>query len=53
LNAESLLPYEAVRTAEDPDHAVARSLQTTYEAATELGGWDSSAVECDRHHLPS
>ena len=33
---EFLLPYEAVRTADDPDHAVARFLQTTYEAAANL-----------------
>jgi len=44
---EYLLPYEAVRTAEDPDHAVARLLQTTYEAAAELGGWDRSTLEGD------
>ena len=49
---EFLLPYEAVRTADDPDRAVARFLQTTYEAAAELGGWDRSALEDDPHRLP-
>jgi hypothetical protein len=44
---EFLLPYEAVRTADDPDYAVARFLQTTYEAAAELAGWDRSTLECD------
>jgi hypothetical protein len=39
----SLATYEAVRTADDPDRAVAR-LQTTYEAAAELGGWDRSLI---------
>jgi hypothetical protein len=33
---QSVLPYEAARTDEDPDHAVARLLQTTYEAAAKL-----------------
>jgi hypothetical protein len=49
---EFLLPYEAVRTADDPDRAVARFLQTTYEAAAELGGWDRSALEDDPNRLP-
>jgi hypothetical protein len=48
---EFLLPYEAVRTADDPDHAVARFLQTTYEAAAELGGWDRSTLEDDPDRL--
>ncbi len=49
---EFLLPYEAVRTADDPDHALARFLQTTYEAAAELGGWDRSTLEDDPNRLP-
>jgi hypothetical protein len=40
-----------VRTADDPDHAVTRFLQTTYEAAAELGGWDRSPLECDPDRL--
>jgi hypothetical protein len=48
---EFVLPYEAARTADDPDHAVARFLQTTYEAAAELGGWDRKALECDPDRL--
>jgi Family of unknown function (DUF5996) len=47
-----LLPYEAARTAEGPDHAVARLLQTTYEAAATLGGWDRAALEADPNRLP-
>jgi Family of unknown function (DUF5996) len=47
-----LLPYEAVRTADDPDHVLGRFLQTTYEAAAELGGWDRTALEDDPHRLP-
>jgi hypothetical protein len=49
---EFLLPYEAVRTADDPDRVVARFLQTTYEAAAELGGWDRAALEADPNRLP-
>jgi Family of unknown function (DUF5996) len=49
---EFLLPYESVRTAEDPDHALTRFLQTTYEAAAELGGWDRAALEDDPRRLP-
>jgi Family of unknown function (DUF5996) len=48
---EFLLPYEAVRTADDPERAVARFLQTTYEAAAELGGWDRGVLEDDPNRL--
>jgi hypothetical protein len=37
---EFVLPYEAVRTADDPDGALIDFLQTTYEAGANLGGWD-------------
>ncbi len=42
---EFLLPYEAVRTAADPDGQLLAFLQSTYEAAAEHGGWDRSALE--------
>jgi hypothetical protein len=42
---EFLLPYEAVRTAEDPDSVLLEFLQRTYEAAAICGGWDRSALE--------
>jgi uncharacterized protein DUF5996 len=42
---EFLLPYEAVRTAEDPDAILLAFLQSTYEAAAELGQWDRAALE--------
>jgi hypothetical protein len=42
---EFLLPYKAVRTAEDPDAALLAFLQTTYEAAAELAHWDRAALE--------
>ncbi|HEU4582740.1 MAG TPA: DUF5996 family protein [Polyangiaceae bacterium] len=42
---EFILPYEAVRTARDPDQALWSFLQSTYEAAAQLGGWDRAALE--------
>jgi hypothetical protein len=42
---EFLLPYEAVRVAEDRDAMLLEFFQTTYEAAAELAGWDRAALE--------
>jgi hypothetical protein len=42
---EFILPYRAVRTADDPDALVLAFLESTYEAAATLGGWDRSALE--------
>ncbi|HEX6201172.1 MAG TPA: DUF5996 family protein, partial [Thermoanaerobaculia bacterium] len=42
---EFLLPYDAVRTATDPDAALLAFLQSTYEAAAERAGWDREALE--------
>ncbi len=42
---EFVLPYAAVRRAEDPDALLLAFLQSTYEAAAELGGWNRSALE--------
>jgi hypothetical protein len=42
---EFLLPYDAVRTAADPDATVLEFLQSTYEAGADLGGWDRVALE--------
>jgi hypothetical protein len=42
-----LLPYEAVRTAENPDRVLRGFLHTTYEAAAECGGWDRAMLEDD------
>lgn len=44
---EYLLPYEAVRTAADPEAALMAFLQSTYAAAADAGGWDRAALECD------
>ena len=42
---EFLLPYAAVRTADDPDAMLLSFFESTYEAAAELGGWDRAALE--------
>jgi len=42
---EFVLPYEAVRTAPDPDAALLDFLQSTYEAAANLGKWDRDTLE--------
>lgn len=42
---EWLLPYDAVRTAADPDAALMEFLQTTYAAGATLAGWDRAALE--------
>jgi len=39
------LPYDAVRTADDPDQALMEFLISTYEAAATLGRWDRTALE--------
>ena len=43
---EFLLPYEAMRSARNPDAAAMEFLQSTYQAAADLGKWDRSALEC-------
>jgi hypothetical protein len=44
---EFVLPYEAVRTASDPDAALLAFLQTTYEAAANAAAWDRKAFDVD------
>jgi hypothetical protein len=43
---EFILPYDAVRTANDPDQALLEFLQSTYEAAANAARWDRDALEC-------
>jgi hypothetical protein len=43
---EYLMPYEAVRTASDPDAVLMAFLQSTYIAAADNAGWDRAALEC-------
>ena len=42
---EFILPYEAVRTAPDPDGVLLEFLQSTYGAAATCGHWDREALE--------
>ena len=46
---EFILPYDAVRAAEDPDAMALEFFQSTYEAGADLGRWDRAALET---HLP-
>jgi hypothetical protein len=43
---EFLLPYDAVRTAADPDAVLLAFLQSTYEAAANTAKWDRGSLEC-------
>jgi hypothetical protein len=42
---EYLLMYDDVRTADSPKEAVMEFLQSTYDAAADLGRWDRKALE--------
>lgn len=43
---EHVLPYDAVRNADDPDGALLAFLTSTYEAAATAANWDRSKLEC-------
>jgi hypothetical protein len=43
---EFILPYDAVRTAAQPEQALLEFLQSTYEAAADAARWDREALEC-------
>ncbi|HVR28476.1 MAG TPA: DUF5996 family protein [Thermoanaerobaculia bacterium] len=43
--AEFVLPYDTVRAARAPDDVLLEFLQSTYQAAADLGGWDRDALE--------
>ena len=43
---EYILPYDAVRTAGDPEQTLMEFLTSTYEAAATTGNWDRTALEC-------
>jgi hypothetical protein len=45
---EFILPYDEVRQAQSPDATLLEFLQTSYEAAADLGNWDRSALEQKR-----
>ena len=42
---EFILPYEAVRTADDPEGAIMAFIESTYNHAANLAGWDRTALE--------
>jgi len=42
---EWILPYEAVRRSPSPDALVLDFLESTYETAARLGGWDRATLE--------
>jgi Family of unknown function (DUF5996) len=43
---EFILPYEAVRSATDPDALLLGFLQATYDAAADAARWDRAALDC-------
>lgn len=43
---EFVLPYEAVRTAADPEAALLAFMETTYASAADLAVWDRASLEC-------
>jgi uncharacterized protein DUF5996 len=43
---EFILPYDAVRTAAQPDETLLEFLRSTYDAAADAGKWDREALEC-------
>jgi hypothetical protein len=45
---EFILPYDAVREAEQPDAVLLDFLQSTYDAAADAGKWDRASLERPR-----
>jgi Family of unknown function (DUF5996) len=45
-NGQFVLPYDAVRKAADPEATLLEFLQSTYDAAADLGKWDRKALDC-------
>src|SRR5690606_38759140 len=42
---EFVLPYDAVRSADEPEETLLAFLQSTYEAAADLADWDRAMLE--------
>jgi hypothetical protein len=42
---EFLLPYDDVRLAADPDAEIRAFMNSTYDAAATLAGWDRATLE--------
>ena len=47
---EFILPYDAVRTAADPDSTLLEFVQSTYDAAADSARWDRAALEAAAQH---
>ena len=43
---EFILPYDAVRTAAQPDQTLLEFLHSSYEAAANAAKWDRETLEC-------
>ena len=43
---EFLLPYDVVRRSDDPEATLMAFLESTYRAASDLGGWNRDVLEC-------
>jgi hypothetical protein len=50
---EFILPYDVVRQSSRPDETLLAFLQTTYEAAADLAGWNRGALERRRDPRPA
>jgi len=50
---EWMMPYEAVRTCEDPRQALRDFLDSVYRIAVTQGGWDEAAFEYAKPSLPA
>lgn len=48
---EWLLPYETVRTSDDPDGTLLSFLNSTYALAADLREWDRAHLDIDPHRL--
>jgi hypothetical protein len=48
---EFILPYARVRESSSPDETLLEFLQSTYDAAATLGGWDRPALERRRSQV--
>jgi len=49
--SEFVLPYDAVRSADDPEAGLTEFLQSTFAAAARLGNWDLEQYR--RRHFPA
>jgi len=50
---EFALPYEAVRSSNDPDATLTKFLQSTYAAAADIAGWDRASLERPAGYTPT